>query len=101
MIPKVTVLMPSLNVVKYISPCMESVIAQTLHDIEILVIDAGSDDGTLEILRKYEESDSRVKIIHSNRKSYGYQIFRTVSSRTCTFYLEFFYVFLFFISFFS
>lgn len=72
--PKVTVLMPSLNVVKYISPCMESVIAQTLHDIEILVIDAGSDDGTLEILRGYEESDLRVKIIHSDRKSYGYQI---------------------------
>lgn len=72
--PKVTVLMPSLNVVKYISLCMESVIAQTLQDIEILVIDAGSDDGTLEILHQYEESDSRVKIIHSNRKSYGYQI---------------------------
>lgn len=72
--PKVTVLMPSLNVAKYIHACMESVIAQTLQDIEILVIDAGSDDGTLEILRKYEESDLRVKIIHSNKKSYGYQI---------------------------
>ena len=40
--PKISVLMPCLNVVKYITQCMDSVICQTLTDIEILVIDAGS-----------------------------------------------------------
>lgn len=72
--PKITVIMPALNVVKYIESCMESVISQTLQDIEILAIDAGSDDGTLEILQKYAEADERVKVLHSDRKSYGYQL---------------------------
>ena len=71
---KITVIMPSLNVAKYISVCMDSVISQTLQDIEILAIDAGSDDGTLEILQKYATIDERIKVIHSDRKSYGYQL---------------------------
>lgn len=72
--PKITVIMPSLNVAKYISVCMDSILAQTLPDIEILAIDAGSDDGTLEILQKYATIDGRIKVIHSDRKSYGYQL---------------------------
>ncbi|WP_163193249.1 glycosyltransferase family 2 protein [Clostridium thermarum] len=72
--PKVSIIMPSLNVVKYIEQCMESVINQTLKDIEIIAVDAGSTDGTLEILRKYELHDNRVQIIHSDKKSYGYQV---------------------------
>ena len=71
---KVTVIMPSLNVAKYIRPCMDSVLAQTLQDIEILAIDAGSDDGTLEILQEYAALDKRIKVIHSDKKSYGYQL---------------------------
>lgn len=72
--PKITVLMPSLNVAKYINACMESVLAQSMQDMEILAIDAGSDDGTLEILQNYAEVDTRVKVIHSAQRSYGYQI---------------------------
>lgn len=72
--PKVTVIMPSLNVVKYIKSSIESVLAQTLQDIEILVIDAGSDDGTMEILQKYAALDNRIRVIHSDRRSYGYQM---------------------------
>ena len=61
--PKVTIIMPSLNVVNFISECIESVINQTLSDIEILCIDAGSTDGTLEILRDYESKDNRIKVV--------------------------------------
>lgn len=71
---KVSVIMPCLNVVKYIKPCMDSVINQSLSDIEILVIDAGSEDGTLEILSEYAKKDSRVHVVHSEKKSYGYQM---------------------------
>ena len=71
---KVSVLMPSLNVGKYITECMESVIRQSLREIEILCIDAGSADGTLEILRAYEAKDPRVKLILSEKKSYGHQM---------------------------
>ncbi len=72
--PKVSVIMPCLNMVKYIRECLDSVISQTLLDIEILIIDAGSTDGTLEILDTYVERDSRIRIIHSDKKSYGYQV---------------------------
>ena len=72
--PKITILMPCLNVSKYIRQCIESIISQTLKDIEIIVIDAGSEDGTLEILQEYAQKDTRIKILHSDRKSYGYQM---------------------------
>lgn len=72
--PLVSVIMPSYNVGSYIGTCMESVIAQTLSDMEILVIDAGSEDGTLEILQEFAGKDERISIIHSERKSYGYQV---------------------------
>lgn len=71
---KVTVIMPSLNVAPYIEECICSVENQTLSDIEILCIDAGSTDGTLEILKKHAENDYRIRIINSSVKSYGYQI---------------------------
>lgn len=71
---KVTVIMPSLNVKKYIGSCMDSVLNQTLSDLEILAIDAGSTDGTAEILSEYAKKDLRVRVIHSEYKSYGYQI---------------------------
>ena len=71
--PKVSILMPSLNSGAFIRECMESVVNQTLRDIEILCIDAGSTDGTLEILREYASIDPRVRVIISNKKSMGYQ----------------------------
>lgn len=71
---KVSIVMPSLNVAKYIRQCIESVLAQTLEDIEIICVDAGSTDGTLEILTEYAEKDSRITVIRSDKKSYGYQM---------------------------
>ncbi len=72
--PKISVILPSLNVAAYIRECIESVLAQTLADIEILCIDAGSTDGTSEIIEKYAAEDSRIRFIRSDKKSYGYQI---------------------------
>lgn len=71
---KITVIMPSLNVAPYIEKCIQSVVNQTLQDIEILCIDAGSTDGTLEILEQFKREDSRIRIIYSDKKSYGYQV---------------------------
>lgn len=72
--PKVSVILPSLNVRKYIDETMRSVMNQTLDDIEIICVDAGSTDGTLEILEEFANKDSRIRIINSSRKSYGYQM---------------------------
>ena len=72
--PRISILMPSLNVAGYIGECMDSVLAQTLSEIEIICIDAGSADGTWEILQEYAAKDSRIRLILSDRKSYGYQM---------------------------
>ena len=72
--PKISVIMPCLNVRRYIVECVDSVIEQTLDDIEIIFVDAGSTDGTLEILKEYEAKDSRITLIHSDKKSYGHQM---------------------------
>lgn len=70
----VSVVMPSLNVEPYIRLCVESVMKQTLKNIEIICIDAGSTDGTLEILQDYAKYDPRIRIIVSDQKSYGRQV---------------------------
>lgn len=72
-----SVIMPSLNVADYIEESINSALNQTLERMEIICIDAGSEDGTWEILKKYENlSDigKKVRVIHSDIKSYGYQV---------------------------
>lgn len=71
---KVSIILPSLNVVKFIGQTMESVISQTLSDIEIICVDAGSTDGTWELLEEYAQKDNRIRLLHSEEKSYGYQM---------------------------
>lgn len=70
---KVSVIIPVLNTVKYIRECVDSVINQTLSDLEIIIVDAGSTDGTLEILKEYADIDSRVILLQSEKKSMGFQ----------------------------
>lgn len=72
--PRVTIIMPSFNVAPYIRECMNSVLIQTLTDIEIVVVDADSTDGTREILEEYAQKDRRVVILRQDKKSYGYAI---------------------------
>lgn len=59
---KVSVIIPVYNVEKYLEECLESVVNQTLSDIEIICIDDGSADKSFEILQQYAEKDSRIKI---------------------------------------
>ncbi|MDO4265796.1 MAG: glycosyltransferase [Eubacteriales bacterium] len=80
--PKVSVIMPSLNVCAYIKESIESVKNQTLKEIEIICVDAGSTDGTLEILQEYSSEDPRIKLIISDKRSYGYQMNLGLSAAT-------------------
>lgn len=72
--PLISVIVPSLNSQDYIEECICSILKQTLKDIEVLCIDAGSTDNTVNILNDLANKDSRIKIFHSNRKSYGFQM---------------------------
>lgn len=71
---KVSVILPSLNVRDYIEEAVRSAMKQTLKEIEILCIDAGSEDGTWEILSGLAAVDERIQVQHSDVKSYGYQV---------------------------
>lgn len=72
--PKVSIIMPTLNVKDYIVECMDSVVNQTLEDIEIIIVDAGSTDGTLDILKEYADKNPKITLLHSDEKSYGHQM---------------------------
>ncbi len=71
---KISVIMPCLNVADYIAECLESVRNQIFTNLEILVVDAGSTDGTLAIVENMAMQDSRIRLLSSPKKSYGYQM---------------------------
>lgn len=71
---KLSIIMPSLNVAGYIENCIKSVLDQGFDDIEILCIDAGSTDGTVDIINKYARLNNKIRLVHSKVKSYGYQV---------------------------
>lgn len=69
--PKVSVIVPIYNVEKYLDRCMESLLNQTLKDIEIIMVDDGSPDNCPEMCDEYARKDSRVKVIHKKNAGLG------------------------------
>ena len=59
----VSVIIPAYNCSLTIKRCIDSIINQTYNEIEILIINDGSTDNTLKILREYEKKDNRIKIL--------------------------------------
>lgn len=68
---KVSIIIPTYNVEQYLEECLESVINQTLKDIEIICVNDGSTDNSLSILKRYADSDERIKIIDKANSGYG------------------------------
>lgn len=64
----ISVIVPVYKAEKYLSECLDSILDQTYADLEIVLVDDGSPDGSLEICKKYAEKDRRVKIIHQENK---------------------------------
>ena len=67
----VTVLVPVFNVESYLVECMDSIINQKIKNIQIICINDGSTDSSLEILKKYASLDQRIKIINKKNEGYG------------------------------
>ncbi len=63
---KVSVIMPIYNAYDYLRPAIDSVLGQTLGEIELICVDDGSTDHSLDILKEYQNADSRVRIITEN-----------------------------------
>ena len=53
--PKVSIIVPFYNVEKYIEKCLQTLVDQTLEDIEIILVNDGSKDKTIDIVKKYQE----------------------------------------------
>lgn len=80
--PKVSIVVPIYNVEKYLSKCLTSLINQTLEDIEIICINDGSTDNSLEILKDFASKDSRIKVI--DKQTEGPSISRNIGIKTAT-----------------
>ena len=70
--PLVSVIMPIYNVEKYLVQSLLSVLRQTLKDIEIICVNDGSTDRSLEILNYFAQKDQRIKIINIENSGYGH-----------------------------
>lgn len=69
--PKVSVVVPIYNVEKYLRQCLDSIIAQTLKDIEIILVNDGSKDGSLAIIKEFANKDKRIKVIDKKNEGLG------------------------------
>ncbi len=65
---KVSVILPCYNGARYLSECLESVLAQTMTDLEVIVIDDGSKDKSAEIAEKYARADSRIQVLKQENR---------------------------------
>ncbi len=70
--PKVSVIVPIYGVEQYLRQCLDSIVNQTLEDIEIILIDDGGKDGCPVIIDEYAACDSRIIAIHKQNGGYGH-----------------------------
>lgn len=62
--PEISVIVPVYRVQRYLPHCLDSVLGQTFRDIELICVDDGSPDASAEILGRYADKDSRIRVIH-------------------------------------
>ena len=62
----ICIIVPVYNVEQYLSRCVDSLVNQTYHNIEIILVDDGSPDRSGEICDEYAKKDKRVKVIHQS-----------------------------------
>lgn len=80
--PNVSVIIPVFNREKQIQKCLDSVLNQSLENIEIVCVDDGSIDETPKILDEYAQNDARVKVIHKSNTGYGNSLNEGVKKAT-------------------
>ena len=61
--PLISIIIPVFNVEQYIPQCLSSVLRQSYKNLEIICIDDGSTDSSLDILRHYQQTDTRIRVI--------------------------------------
>ena len=66
--PPVSIVIPVYNVSRYLPQCLESVLSQTYQNIEVLIVDDGSTDGSGSICDRFAERDPRIRVIHTDNR---------------------------------
>lgn len=79
---KVSVLVPCYNVEKYLPECLDSIVNQTLKELEIICINDGSKDSTLKIIKQYAKQDGRFVVIDKENEGYGRSMNRGLDAAT-------------------
>lgn len=79
---KISILIPCYNVSRFVRQCLDSVVNQTYRNLEIICINDGSTDDTLEILREYAAEDQRITIIDKPNSGYGDSMNRGLEAAT-------------------
>lgn len=69
---KVSVIVPVYNVERYLEEALDSVLAQTLTELEVIAVDDGSADRSGELLDRYADQDTRIRVIHKKNTGYGH-----------------------------
>ena len=69
--PKISVIIPVYNVEPFLARCLDSVVGQTLRDIEIICVDDGSPDRSIDILNRYAAEDARIRVISQENRGLG------------------------------
>lgn len=69
---KISIVIPIYNAEKYLNMCLDSVITQTYSNLEIILINDGSKDSSLDICYRYKEKDNRIKVINNNNHGVSY-----------------------------
>ena len=70
-VPKVSVLVPIYNVERYLETCLDSLLAQTMTDFEVILINDGSTDSSRDIIQRYLDLDERFDVIDKENSGYG------------------------------
>ena len=70
--PAVSIVIPVYNIGKYLEKCLDSVVAQTFPDIEIIIVNDGSTDNSPEIIARYADKDSRIVVIDKSNEGLAY-----------------------------
>lgn len=68
---KISILVPIYNVEKYLRQCLDSLVNQTLKEIEIICLNDGSTDSSPDIIKEYAKNDSRIIIVNKKNSGYG------------------------------
>ena len=77
---KVSIVIPIYNVQDYLKECMESVIGQTLESMEIICVNDGSTDQSLDIIKSFQAQDNRIVLLDQKNRGYGYAVNRGIST---------------------